>query len=129
MKKIICVGNRFAYPDSFGMEIYDRLIIDPPSGVEVVEGGVGGLSLALHFETDDPVLIVDHGTGFSKRLFSLQELSLDRVRSYDHASAFYYLLKTLKRSNIWLYLSNDAHWSKEHLAKHCDEIIKGVARL
>jgi len=129
MKKILCIGNRFAYPDNFGIKVYEHLKANPPEGVEIIEGGVGGLSLALHFETDAPILVVDHGVGFSKHFFPLKELPLDHICGYDHDSAFYYLLKTLDKPDIWLYVSNDPYWKKEELQKRCNEIVQRIKQL
>ncbi len=132
MKKIICIGNRFIYPDNFGIKIYEKLKQNAPKDIDVIEGGLGGLNLALHFETDEPVLVVDHGVGFEKRLFFLQELSTDFIKEYNHKNAFYYLLKTLqsdKKKNIWIYLSNNPKWEEKMLDRYCYEILEGIKRV
>ncbi|MDF1878946.1 hypothetical protein JHD46_04755 [Sulfurimonas sp. SAG-AH-194-C20] len=129
MKKIICIGNRFAYPDNFGMKIYDKYKTTTSANIELIEGGIGGLNLALHFETDEPILIVDHGYGFKKRLFHIEELSLDFIQEYNHDTAFYYLLRTLKQKNIWLYLSNNKQWSDTTLDEYCSDISMYIEQL
>lgn len=126
MKKVICIGNRFAYPDNFGMKIYEILRKKALLGIELIEGGIGGLNLALHFETDAPILIIDHGVGFKKNLHHLQEFSFDFVRDYNHDTAFYYLLKTLKKTDVWLYLSNDENWNDTMLDGYCEDIVKSI---
>ena len=45
MTRIICIGNRFAYPDNFGILVYEELKKLDLSDLEIVEGGVGGISL------------------------------------------------------------------------------------
>jgi len=129
MKKIICIGNRFAYPDSFGMEIYERYKEYLSPNIELIEGGIGGLNLALHFESNEPILIVDHGSGFEKKLLHIEELSLEFVKEYNHDTAFYYLLKSLKQNNIWLYLSNDKHWREDMLDTYCADISRSIEQL
>ncbi len=127
MKKIICIGNRFAHPDNFGIKIFEKLKQFDIDDVEIIEGGVGGLNLALHFETNDPVLIVDYAKGFEKKLLHKDELNLDFIKEYNHESAFYYLLKTLDKQNVWLYLSSDEdNFEDLSIKKHCLEIIKSI---
>ena len=60
MVKIICVGNRFVYPDNFGILVYEYLkSIKINQNISIVEGGVGGLNLATHFDDECKYLIVD----------------------------------------------------------------------
>ena len=126
---MICIGNRFAYPDSFGMKIYDKYKQNTSTDIELIEGGIGGLNLALHFETDEPILIVDHGYGFKKKLLHIEELSLNFIQEYNHDTAFYYLLRTLKQNNIWIYLSNDNYWDENMIDDYCLDISKCIEQL
>jgi len=119
---MICIGNRFAYPDNFGMKIYEKYKDNYDTDIELIEGGIGGLNLALHFETDEPILIIDHGVGFDKNLLHIKELSLNSIKQYDHDTAFYYLLKSLNQSNVWIYLSNTQEWKEETLDSYCLDI-------
>lgn len=127
MKKIVCVGNAFAYPDSFGMEIYNQLQTQEIEDLEIVEGGVGGLNLAPHFDTPEPVLIVDHGVGFNKKILSTEDIKKIKIDSYNHSNAFIYLLKSIEKDNILIYISNSENWKKEEISLCCQEILK-IAR-
>lgn len=123
MKKIICLGNRFAYPDSYGIEIYNQLLKDKPKDIELIEGGIGGLNLSLHFECDDDILLIDHGEGYDKKFFDLNEIDLSFVNEYNHDTAFLYLLKSIDKKNIKLYLSNNSKWQDGDIFADSKEII------
>ena len=130
MKKIICIGNRFVYPDSFGMEIYDILQKQDIENVEIIEGGLGGLNLALYFDTTESILIIDHGVGFDKNILSLDEIKrTKKISRYDHDTALYYLINSLENDNIHFYISNDEKWDKFMLNSHIEKILKLVEKL
>ena len=131
MKKIICIGNQFVYPDSFGIEIYQLLKEKNLKDIKVIEGGLGGLNLALHFETDMPILIVDHGYGFEKNILTLEEIKKSKnITRYDHDTAFYYLINTLDiDKNIFFYISNDKKWQKDSLQTHLEKILELMERI
>ncbi|MEN4054258.1 MULTISPECIES: hypothetical protein [Sulfurimonas] len=119
--KVVCIGNRFSYPDSFGMEVYQQLM-QQKNDFEVIEGGIGGLNLALHFETDEDIIIVDQGVGYGSNFIEMQKLDLANVSEYNHESAFYYLLKSLEKENIFFYFSNTLEWLQEDIDKAVKEI-------
>jgi Ni,Fe-hydrogenase maturation factor len=106
MKKIICIGNRFAYPDNFGMLIYEELLKRDLEGIEVIEGGVGGDSLVLHFEDDAKILIIDYATEDMPKIMTPQDVRSLHISEYNHANAFLYFLMTLEKE-YKLYLCHD----------------------
>jgi len=96
LKRVICVGNRFYYPDNFGMLVYDelkRLNLD----CEVVEGGVGGLSLMSYFEDDAKILIIDYLKGFDKNILTNEDIKKIPIKEFNHSTAFLYLLKSINK--------------------------------
>ncbi len=102
MIKIICVGNRYIYPDGAALTIYDQqqqFHLDfkvERNKVQWVEGGLGGLSLLPHFETDANILILDYMPQYpNASLVPFDQLSVT-TQDYHHATAFLYLLQTLK---------------------------------
>ena len=61
MSKVLvaCVGNVLRGDDGFGVAVAQRLA-DPPPGVEVVETGIGGLSIVHRLmEGFDQLIVVD----------------------------------------------------------------------
>ena len=96
MKRVICVGNRFYYPDNFGMLIYDKLK-SMNVDFEVVEGGVGGLSLIPYFEDNAKILIVDYARGFNKNILTKKDINKIELKEYNHSTALLYLLKSIDK--------------------------------
>jgi len=130
LKKIICIGNQFVYPDNFGIEIYNLLKKQNLKDIEVIEGGLGGLNLALHFETDEPILIIDQGSGFDKNILTLKEIQKSKnITRYDHDTALYYLINTLENKNILFYISNEENWQKSSLNFHIKNILALMEKL
>jgi len=131
LKKIICLGNRFVYPDSFGIEIYNLLTQQDINDVEIIEGGLGGLNLALHFDTNDAVIVVDQGFGFDKNILNIDDVKNSKnIKRYDHDTALYYLINTLNdKSNIMFYISNDEKWEQFSLKSHYEKILNMVNSL
>lgn len=127
MKKIIFLGNGFAYPDSYGIEIYKHLADKCTSNdIELIEGGIGGLNLALHFDCIDDIILVDHGSGYNKKLFNINEIDLTKIKEYNHDTAFLYLLKTIEKSNINIYFSNNNNWKSSDIIQDSKEILNLV---
>ena len=130
MKRIICVGNPFVYPDNFGIEIFNLLKDKNLKDIEVIEGGLGGLNLALYFDINDPILIVDQGSGFDKNILTLDEIKkIKKITRYDHDTALYYLINTLENKNILFYISNEKKWQKSSLNFHLRNILSLMERL
>jgi hydrogenase maturation protease len=97
MTKILCIGNRYVYPDGAALWIYEKVIQNKLQTLEWIEGGLGGLNLITHFEGCSKVLLLDYVQGVKNaQLFSFKEiLEHINVQSYSHESAFYYLLNSL----------------------------------
>jgi len=97
MKKIICIGNRFLHPDGIALWIYDKAIQKENQNVQWIEGGIGGMNLLPHFQTDQSILILDYFTNETNaQIFSLKEiLQKINITEYSHPNAFYYLLRSL----------------------------------
>ena len=106
MTRIICIGNRFAYPDNFGMLIYEELKKLDLDGIEVIEGGVGGDSLALYFEDDVKILIVDYASNEMPKIMTNKDIKDLDISEYNHANAFLYFLTTIEKE-YKLYLCSD----------------------
>jgi len=106
MTRIICIGNRFAYPDNFGMLIYEELKKLDLDATEVIEGGVGGDSLALYFEDDVKILIVDYASNEMPKIMTNKDIKDLDISEYNHANAFLYFLTTVKKE-YKLYLCSD----------------------
>lgn len=128
MKKIICLGNRFISPDNFGMRIYEELKNKNIDDIEVIEGGIGGLNLALHFECEDSILLVDYGIGYDKNLLSMKEVCDQEIDGYSHDSALLYLLKSLDKENIQMFVPTDSSWNESDISNYSEKI-ENIARL
>jgi len=121
MVRILCIGNRFYYPDNFGMAIYEELLGRELEGIEVLEGGVGGMNLALYFDDDTPVVIVDYGI-HHKKILTQHDIACMDIKEFDHANAFLYLLKSLTRE-YFIYLCRD-EYTKEQIPQYADEVLE-----
>ena len=97
MTKIICIGNRFAYPDNFGILVYEELMKQNINDLEIIEGGVGGLSLMPYFEDDEKILIVDFAIGYEKNILNQNDIKKINIDEFNHSTAFLYLLKSLTK--------------------------------
>ncbi|MBI2570205.1 MAG: hydrogenase maturation protease [Candidatus Schekmanbacteria bacterium] len=100
MSRIICVGNRFVPGDDLGSRVFDALarLVLPP-GVDVVDGGLGGLDLARLAEGQDRLVFVDAIRGFGSpgevRILTPEEAGALEAPPYGHASGLAYLLSAL----------------------------------
>lgn len=122
MKKIICLGNRFISPDNFGIRVYEQLLKNSIEDIEIVEGGIGGLNLSLHFEDESPILLVDYGIGYEKNLLDMEEICKQEVDSFSHDSALLYLLKSLEKKNIKMFVPLDSSWDEKQIFDYSKEI-------
>jgi Ni,Fe-hydrogenase maturation factor len=121
MIKIICIGNRFAYPDNFGILIYESIKNIDLDGVEIIEGGVGGDNLALHFEDDSNILIVDYASKGMPKIISRNEILNLKISEYNHAnSLIYFLTSTTKEYTIY---SCNELFKEDDLDRYIDEIL------
>ena len=96
MKRVICIGNRFYYPDNFGILIYEKLK-KMDLDFEVVEGGVGGLNLMPYFEDNAKILIVDYAKDFEKNILTREDIEKIELNEFNHSTAFLYLLKSIEK--------------------------------
>ena len=96
MKRVICIGNRFYYPDNFGILIYEKLK-KMDLDFEVVEGGVGGLNLMPYFEDDAKILIVDYAKDFEKNILTREDIEKIELNEFNYSTAFLYLLKSIEK--------------------------------
>lgn len=123
MKKIICLGNRFIYPDNFGIVIYEELINRKLNDIEIIEGGIAGLGLSLYFDEPDAIMLVDYGIGYDKNILSIDEICAVDVNRYDHDTALLYLLKSINKKNVQMYVPIDSSWNENEICTHADKII------
>ena len=101
---IICVGNRYVPGDEAGPAVHDHLQrTGYPAGIEVHDGGLAGLDLALLVDGADRVVFVDQVTGFGEpgavvELTAAQVTATDSDEGgpiFDHAAGLPYLLRSL----------------------------------
>jgi len=97
LTKIICIGNRFAYPDNFGILVYEELKKQNITDLEIIEGGVGGLSLMTYFDDEEKILIVDFAIGYEKKILTSKDIAKINIDEFNHSTAFLYLLKSIKK--------------------------------
>lgn len=109
---IVCIGNRLVPRDSLGAEVYDELRHRTlPSGLTVVDGGLGSIDLLVHLEGPATVVVVDviEGTVPSGSVCCLHadELARDGVR-FGHGAGAEYLIAVAPvilggtRADVWL---------------------------
>ena len=127
MVRVLCIGNRFAYPDDFGIVIYEELLKLSLEGVEIVEGGVGGMSLAPYFEDDAKILIIDYGSKTMPKIINHKDIATLDIDEYNHATSFLYLLKTLKKKYT-IYLCT-TEYKQEELQDYVEEIVALIKEL
>jgi hydrogenase maturation protease len=100
MKRIICIGNRYAAEDAAGPAVWDRLLrLDLPAGLELIDGGLAGLDLLRFVEGAERVVFIDSVSGFgggeaAVLLLSGEDAAAVSTR-YDHAAGLAYLLRVL----------------------------------
>jgi len=124
--RVICVGNRFYYPDNFAILIYEELKKLNLKNVEVIEGGVGGVSLIGYFDDDADILIIDYGKS-DKKILTDTDIKKLEVDEYNHSNSFLYLLKMIDKK-YKIYLCNE-DFDTDNLEKYLLEIldlIKGM---
>ena len=95
--RVICIGNRFYYPDNFGILVYEKLK-EMSVDFEVVEGGIGGLNLMPYFEDDKEILIIDYAKDFEKNILTKEDIEKIELNEFNHATAFLYLLKSIDKN-------------------------------
>lgn len=99
-RPIVCVGNRFAACDALGPRVHDLLAARVlPPGVELVDGGLGGLNLAPLADAAERVVFVDALEGFSPPGVAVSveasELVADADLRFGHGDGLSYLVRAL----------------------------------
>jgi hydrogenase maturation protease len=100
MKRIVCIGNRYAPQDGAGPAVFDRLSRAPlPPDVELIDGGLGGLDLLRFVDGAERVVFVDAVAGFAApgqvAVLSAREAAEAATGAYDHAAGLAWLLRAL----------------------------------
>ncbi|MEO5347117.1 MAG: hydrogenase maturation protease [Magnetococcus sp. YQC-9] len=99
-RAIICVGNRFMAEDDTGLRVFELFSGIPlPDGVELVDGGLGGLNLLSLLEGRTEVIFVDTLDVSMTAIGEVIVLDGREVaalaESYGHAAGLPYLLHML----------------------------------
>ncbi len=102
MKRIVCVGNRLAPEDAAGPAVFDRLRRRAlPPGVQLLDGGVGGLGLLGALQDAEKVVLVDSVRGFGQEgevlVLPAAEVAATARPGEVHAAGPAYLLRVLPR--------------------------------
>ena len=101
MRRIVCVGSRLVEEDAAGPAVYDLLSSRPlPDGVEVIDGGLGGLSLLRMADGAEGLVFVDAVSGFGAPgevlLLPAQDVAAEATPD-GHAGGLPFLLALLPR--------------------------------
>ena len=124
--RIICIGNRFSYPDNFGILIYEELKkLNLP--YEIVEGGIGGLNLLPYFEDDKKILIIDYAQNFDKNILTKEDIDKIELNEYNHATAFLYLLKSIEK-DYTIFIENKP-FDEKNINLYIPKILELVSQL
>ena len=100
MRRIICAGNRCIPGDDVGPRVHDLLVRSAlPPGVDVVDGGLGGLDLADFVEGMEKVVFVDRVSGLAPPgttvVLGPRDLAAGAPPPYGHADGVAYLMHAL----------------------------------
>ena len=101
MRRIICLGNALFEGDDAGPKVFALLSARAlPEGVEVIDGGLGGLGLLRFLEGTERVVFVDSTVGLAPPDADVVTLDPARVAAlassgFDHAAGLPYLLKAM----------------------------------
>jgi hydrogenase maturation protease len=101
VRRIICLGNPLFARDDAGPRVFGLLSgRSLPEGVEVIDGGLGGLGLLRLLEGACRVVFVDSAEGLAPEGCDVMTLDPARVAAlasgtFDHAAGLPYLLRAL----------------------------------
>ena len=109
------------------MVVYDRLKSFDLEGIEIVEGGVGGISLLNYFEDDARILIVDYAVNRDKKVLDNKDIEKLIIDRYDHSTAFLFLLKTVDKE-YKIYCCNEMY-NKNEIDLYIEDILKLAGEL
>jgi len=124
--RIICIGNRFSYPDNFGILIYEELK-KLNLEYEIIEGGIGGMNLLPYFEDDKKILIIDYAQNFDKNILTKKDIDKIELNEYNHSTAFLYLLKSINKEYT-IFIENKP-FDEKNIKKYIPKILKIVSKL
>ncbi|WP_459978234.1 hypothetical protein [Nautilia lithotrophica] len=123
---MICIGNRFAYPDNFGILIYEKLKNIKIDNTQIIEGGVGGMSLIPYFEDNDKILIIDYGIT-NKKILTNKDIKNIELTEYNHSTALLYLLKSIEKEYT-IFVCNEK-FDPNNLDTYISEIVELIKEL
>ena len=100
MIRVICIGNRLEPRDAAGPALHDLLRERQlPPGVELVDGGLGGLDLLPLVEGAERVIFVDAvdapGQDPGVARLDAQEVASQATGGYGHQAGLPFLLRAL----------------------------------
>jgi hydrogenase maturation protease len=100
VKRIICIGNRLIAGDTAGFRVFEQLSGQAlPKGIEVVDGGLGGLDLLRFIEGAEQVVFVDSTCGFGTPgqtvVLRTEDVAALAEGAYSHGAGLPYLLRVL----------------------------------
>src|SRR5512136_1627319 len=100
MKRIICIGNRYAAEDAAGPAVYDHLRrLTLPAGLELIDGGLAGLNLLRYLEGAEQVVFVDSVSGYGDPsrvlILGAKEVAALAGSRYEDSAGLAYLLRVL----------------------------------
>lgn len=94
MIRILCIGNRYAEPDSLGARVYELLArTELPSDMQIIDGGLAGLNLLSLMDGCKRIVFVDTilgGDPIGVQILHAEEVESEAV--YGHGSGLGYLL-------------------------------------
>lgn len=100
MRAIICIGNRYDSRDAAGPAVHDLLAAgDAIEGIELIDGGIAGLSLLRWIDGAERVVFVDSVSGFGEpgEVVSIDPADVEAPEegAYGHGSGLAYLLRVV----------------------------------
>jgi hydrogenase maturation protease len=98
--RIVCLGNRLLECDSAGPRVHDLLVRAPlPEGVELVDGGIAGLSLLPLADGAERLIFVDQSMGWAQPgqvvRIDAAELASEAHGAADHGAGLPHLLAAI----------------------------------
>ncbi|MDX9722083.1 MAG: hydrogenase maturation protease [Myxococcota bacterium] len=127
--RIVCIGSRFEVSDCAAFLVYEELGQQAlPPGVELLDGGLGGLALLPLFEGCAKLVFVDATQGFgapaSQLLLSGAEVAALATPEDGHQAGLPYLLRVAELvvkplPQIWV-LGLEYPWTTQSISLAAD---------